>query len=53
MRKSVGIEGLGLKENTLVALLSPKVRMHVCVTGPVMTDAVPRCFPAEDGLKVH
>lgn len=53
MNKSVGIEGLRLKENTLAALLSPEVCMHVRVTGTVMTDAVPRCFPAEDGLKVH
>lgn len=42
-------------ENTPVALLflSPHVRMHVCVTLCVMTDVVPCCFPAEDGLKVR
>lgn len=46
--KSVKIEGLKLNENTLVALLllSPEVCANVCVTQPVMTDAVPRCFPA-------
>lgn len=46
--KSVRIEGLKLNENTLVALLllSPEVCVNVCVTRPVMTDAVPRCFPA-------
>lgn len=53
--KSVGLEGPRLNENTLVALLllSPEVCMNVCVSRPVMTDAAPRCFPAEDGIKVH
>ncbi len=42
-------------ENTPVALLflSPCVHMNVRVTVCVMTDVVPCCFPAEDGLKVH
>lgn len=46
---------VGLNENTLVALLllPPEVCVHVRVTRPVMTDVVPRCFAAEDGLKVH
>lgn len=46
-----GWTSLTAAENTPVAelFLPPRVRTSVCV----MTDVVPRCCPAEDGLKVH
>lgn len=41
------------KHTCYPALSVSHVCMSVCVTLRVMTDVVPRCFPAADGLKVH
>lgn len=41
--------------HTCCPALSASPRAHECVrvSRCVVTDVVPRCFPAEDGLKVH
>lgn len=48
-------EGWSFSENTPIAplFLSPDGGMNVCAALCVMTDVIPCCFPAEDGLNVH